>query len=151
MRAPEDSVEDDFDAKAVTMVRLMRTLDGAVLSLRKIVRPTKPWQRTLLRALDETDRAMQVLRMMEAMNKSDQVLAEATMVVAQACRQVALAVNGSRADGLVRSSAAAIAKSGNVLCTLVLEVVPIDPRCGEEPCQAGTLHLVRSYRLPVSK
>lgn len=132
-QAPGDSVENDFDAKAVTMIRLMRRLDGAVLALRKIVRPIKPWQRTLLRVLDETDRAMQVLRMMEAMDKSDQMLAEATLVVAKACRQVALAVNGSRADGLVRSSAAAIAKSGKELCRLVLEAVPIDPRCGGEP------------------
>lgn len=125
LRPSEAASAEDFDAKAATMVRLINKLDGAILALRKVVRPTKPWQRTLISALDEADRQMQVLRMMELMDKSDQLIAEATMALAKACRQVSVAVNGSRADGLVRSGAAVIAQSGNALCRLVLDAVPM--------------------------
>lgn len=125
MKTNETADAEDLDAKAVTMVRLINKLDGAILALRKLVRPTKPWQRTLVSALDEADRQMQVLRMLKAMDKSDQLIARTTVEIANACRQVSMAVVGSRADGLVRSSASAIDKSGSALCKLVLDAVPI--------------------------
>ena len=125
MKTNEMADAGDLDATAVATVRLTNKLDGAILALRKLVRPAKPWQRTLISALDEADRQMQVLRMLEAMDKSDQLIAQATIEIAKTCRQVSMAVVGSRADGLVRSSATAIDKSGSALCKLVLDAVSI--------------------------
>ena len=112
------------DAKAVRMVKLIRDLDSAIRGLRRLVPASKPWQRALLAKLDDADRQMQVLRMMEAMEKSDVLIAEATVQLGSSCRRVALAVQGSRADAFVRSGAVSIAKAAAALTKLVLEAVP---------------------------
>ena len=127
-RGPQDAAVaagtgDDFDAKAVRMVKLINDLDGAIRAVRRLVPPAKPWQRALLAKVADADRRMQVLRMMEAMDKSDGMIAEATVDLASACRAVALAVQGSRADAIVRSGATSIAKLAEALTRLVLEAV----------------------------
>ena len=116
---------------AVRMVKLIRDLDSAIRSLRRLIPAAKPWQRALLAELDEADRHMQVLRMMEAMEKSDVLIAEATAQLGRACRRVALAVHGSRADAFVRSGAVSIAKAAEVLAKLVLDAVPDRARDSE--------------------
>ena len=110
----------DFDELAVRIVKLTNELDTWIRTLRRCVPPAKPWQRALIALLDDADRHMQILRMTEAMEKSDAAIVEATVQLTATCRKVTVAIHGTRADALVKSGAQAIGKTSDALCKLVL-------------------------------
>lgn len=93
----------DDDEVATRIVKLIKDLDEWIRSMRGSLRGKKPWERALLGLLDDADRCMQILRMTEAMQKPDVVIAEAAIDLAAACRRMDLAIQGSRAESFVRS------------------------------------------------
>ena len=116
-----DRTDEAVDALATRIVKLIEDLDQWLRALRVIVPPSKPWQRALRVLLDDADRRMQILRMTEAMGKTDTEIIEAAVNVEIACRKFNLAIHGSRADSLVKASAKTIAKGCETLLDLMLQ------------------------------
>ena len=114
----------DHDELAVRVVKLTNELDTWIRTLRRCVPPAKPWQRALIAVLDDADREMQILRMTEAMEKSDAAIVDATIQLTATCRKVAVAIQGTRADSVIRIGAQAISRTSDALCKLVLSAAP---------------------------
>ena len=115
--ARPDDIDDDV---ARRIVKLIKDLDVWIRSLRGILRGKKPWERALMGLLEDADRCMQILRMTEAMQKPDPVIAAAAIDLAGACRRMELAIKGSRADSFVRSSVRGAGEVGTALSQLVV-------------------------------
>ena len=115
------------DDVAVRIVQLTHALDRWIRALRPCIPPAKAWQRSLIALLDDADRLMQILRMTEAMAKSDEAIVEATNELVATCRKISLAIQGTRADALVKASVEAIAETGMELRKLVLNAASLPP------------------------
>ena len=111
---------------ATRIVKLINDVDAWIRALRKIVNGRTPWERALIPLLGDADRCMQILRMTEAMQKPDRVIAEAAVDLAAACRRMELAIQGSRADAFVRSSVQGVGKVGTALAQMVLDASSSD-------------------------
>lgn len=111
------------DATALQIVKLINDLDRLIQSLQAMVPPAKPWQRQLKSLLGQADRCMQILRMTEAMEKPDQMIGHAAVDLKSTCRKLRLAIQGSRADAVVRQSTAAVAQMGDSLAKLITQEV----------------------------
>jgi hypothetical protein len=100
------------DHVARLIVKLMSDLDFVIMALRSTVPPKQAWQCRLLEMLVDADRQMQILRMMELMSRTDADIAAAGMQLGATCRQIGLAIQGSRADGTVKGMAKLISRIG---------------------------------------
>ena len=113
---------EDFGVEIATrIVKLIRDLDEWIRSLRGCIRGKQPWERALIGLLADADRCMQILRMTEALGKPDQMIAEAAIELAGACRRMELAIRGSRADAFVRSSVQGAGRVGTSLAQLMVQ------------------------------
>lgn len=114
----------DGDA-AVRIGKLVTDLDSWIRALRACMRQDKPWQRNLSALVDDADAQMQVLMMTAAMDKADKIISGAAIDLARACSRVDLAIQGSRADAVVRTSTHAIATASNELRRLIFEMAEV--------------------------
>jgi hypothetical protein len=115
------------DELAERIVRLIKDIDAWIRALRKLVRPSNPAQRQLAALLADADRRMQILLMSEVMEKSDQVIVRAAAELAQTCRGLTRAIQGTRADVMTRVSVKGIAAAADQLLQLMLCASGVDP------------------------
>ncbi len=122
--ARHHDIDDDL---ARRIVKLIKDLDVWIRSLRGSLHGKKPWERALIGLLEDADRCMQILRMTEAMQKPDLVIAEAAIDLAGACRRMELAIQGSRADSFVRSGVRGAGTVATALSQLLVDASSANP------------------------
>jgi len=130
-----DTIEDPQDTVAQQIVKLIEDLDVLIVGMKSEVPATKAWQRQFRGLLSQADREIQVLRMTEALQKPDREILEAAAALGSTCRRIGLAVQGSRADGVVRSAAKTMGQMGETLQKLMRQ--EIRPELGATECRNG--------------
>jgi len=100
------------DAAWAAIAKNIRDLDDLLRLLQEGLPSAKPWQRQLRAHLASAQQATQVLRMTIAMERVHQEILAAGQSLAGACRQLAAAVNGGRADGTTKSALRLVADLG---------------------------------------
>lgn len=86
------------------MAKLIVDLTGLLDALRSATVPTKPWQRQLLRDLEEAERQLQVLRLTIAMERHDDEICAAAHELHSTLGRSTAVVSRGRADEATRGA-----------------------------------------------
>ncbi|PTT81700.1 hypothetical protein DBR42_17800 [Pelomonas sp. HMWF004] len=115
------SKEEEVCAEGVA--RIVVDLTGLLAALQSATVPGKPWQRQLLRDLEEGDRHLQVLRLTIAMNRRDAEVLTAACSLVSVLTRAASTIGRGRADQGTRDATRLLAGLGREL-QLRLEEYP---------------------------
>lgn len=88
--------EEEVCAEGVA--KIVVDLTGLLAALRSATIPGKPWQRQLLRDLDEADTHLQILRLTIALNRRDDEVLSAVRSLTSVLTRAASTIGRGRAD-----------------------------------------------------
>lgn len=80
------------------VAKIVVDLTGLLAALQSATIPGKPWQRQLLRDLDEADTHLQILRLTIAMNRRDDEVLSAARSLTSVLTRAASSIGRGRAD-----------------------------------------------------